>query len=48
MAKIIKTDKGLIVPNNPTLLYIEGDGVGPEITSVMISVVDKADRKSVV
>ena len=46
MAKIIKTDKGLIVPNNPTLLYIEGDGVGPEITSVMISVVDKAVEKA--
>ncbi|NLZ67393.1 MAG: NADP-dependent isocitrate dehydrogenase [Spirochaetales bacterium] len=46
MAKIIKTDTGLIVPNNPTLLYIEGDGVGPEITSVMISVVDKAVEKA--
>ncbi len=46
MAKIIKTEKGLQVPNNPTLLYIEGDGVGPEITKSMLSVVNSAVAKA--
>lgn len=32
MAKIVKENNQLIVPDNLTIPYIEGDGVGPEIT----------------
>ncbi len=46
MSKIIKTEKGFNVPNDPTLLYIEGDGVGPEITASMLEVVNKAVEKA--
>jgi isocitrate dehydrogenase, NADP-dependent, prokaryotic type len=46
MAKIEKGANGLIVPSNPTILYIEGDGVGPEITAAMKAVVDKAVDKA--
>ena len=33
-------DKGLEVPNNPTIGYLEGDGIGPDITKAMISVIN--------
>lgn len=46
MAKISMTDKGLLVPDNPTVLYIEGDGVGPEITKSMFRVIDAAVEKA--
>lgn len=32
----------LNIPNNPTIHYIEGDGIGVDITPVMIKVVDSA------
>ena len=32
----------LTVPNNPEINYIEGDGIGIDITPVMIDVVDSA------
>ena len=32
----------LVVPNNPIVHYIEGDGIGVDITPVMIEVVDAA------
>ena len=32
----------LRIPNNPTIHYIEGDGIGVDITPVMIKVVDSA------
>ena len=32
----------LDVPNNPIIPFIEGDGVGPEVTSVARVVLDKA------
>ena len=32
----------LNIPNNPTIHYIEGDGIGVDITTVMIKVVDSA------
>lgn len=32
----------LSIPNNPTIHYIEGDGIGVDITPVMIKVVDSA------
>lgn len=46
MAKISMTDKGLLVPDNPTVLYIEGDGVGFEITRSMFEVIDNAVEKA--
>lgn len=35
----------LIVPDNPSVVYIEGDGVGKEITNAMIKVLDEAIAK---
>ncbi|BDR93525.1 NADP-dependent isocitrate dehydrogenase [Vulcanisaeta souniana] len=34
------------VPNKPIILYIEGDGIGPEITNVAIKVIDKAVERA--
>ncbi len=39
-------DGELSVPSNPIIPFIEGDGVGPEITSAMIKVVETAVQKS--
>ena len=36
----------LVVPNNPIVHYIEGDGIGVDITPVMIEVVDAAITKA--
>ena len=36
----------LVVPNNPIVHYIEGDGIGVDITPVMIKVVDAAISKA--
>lgn len=44
--KITKTNGKLNVPENPTIPFIEGDGVGAEITPVMQSVVDAAVEKA--
>ncbi|HHT81259.1 MAG TPA: NADP-dependent isocitrate dehydrogenase, partial [Spirochaetales bacterium] len=38
--------KALVVPTHPIIPFIEGDGVGPEITAVMKSVVDAAVEKA--
>jgi len=38
--------KDLKVPSHPIIPFIEGDGVGPEITAVMRSVVDSAVEKA--
>lgn len=35
-----------IVPDNPIICWIEGDGIGPEISSVMRKVVDAAVEKA--
>ncbi len=42
----LKEDKSLEVPNNPIIPYIEGDGIGPEITPAMIHVVNTAVEKA--
>ncbi len=43
----IKMENGvLVVPNNPIVHYIEGDGIGVDITPVMIEVVDAAVEKA--
>ena len=39
-------DKGISVPNDPIINYIEGDGIGVDITPVMIKVVDKSVKKA--
>ncbi len=36
----------LVVPNNPVIPYIEGDGIGVDITPAMIKVVDSAVKKA--
>lgn len=46
MAKINKINGKLNVPDNPTIPFIEGDGVGQEITSVCQNVVDAAVAKA--
>ena len=37
---------GQPVPNNPIIPYIEGDGIGIDITPVMKAVVDAAVKKA--
>ncbi len=43
---ISMTDKGLVVPDNPVIPFIEGDGSGPDIWKVTRKVVDEAIRKA--
>lgn len=38
----VNSDNTLNVPNNPIILFIEGDGIGVDITPVMRKVVDAA------
>lgn len=46
-AKItVNNDGSLNVPNNPTIPFIEGDGIGPEIWSAAKKVLDAAVAKS--
>lgn len=42
MSKILFKEGSLVVPANPTIPYIEGDGVGPEISPVCRRIVDEA------
>jgi isocitrate dehydrogenase len=42
----LKADGSLNIPNNPIIPYIEGDGIGFDITPVMKSVVDAAVLKA--
>lgn len=46
MAKIEMIDGKLKVPNNPEIPYINGDGVGIDISPAMIGIVDTAVAKS--
>ncbi|XPF95593.1 NADP-dependent isocitrate dehydrogenase [Colwellia sp. RE-S-Sl-9] len=45
-SKITVIDGKLTVPNNPIIPYIEGDGIGIDITPTMIKVVDAAVKKA--
>ena len=45
-AKITVQGNGLNVPNNPIIPFIEGDGIGSDITPAMIKVVDAAVAKA--
>ena len=40
----IAADNSLSIPNHPIIPYIEGDGIGVDITPVMIDVIDAAVR----
>jgi isocitrate dehydrogenase len=42
----VNPDGTLNVPDNPIIPYIEGDGIGADITPVMIKVVDAAVQKA--
>ena len=42
----IDSSGALVVPDNPIIPFIEGDGIGSDITPVMINVVDAAVAKS--
>lgn len=45
-SKITVNDGKLTVPNNPIIPYIEGDGIGIDVTPTMIKVVDAAVQKA--
>jgi isocitrate dehydrogenase len=42
----VNKDFSLAVPDNPVIPYIEGDGIGVDITPVMLKVVDAAVKKA--
>ena len=42
----VNSDRSLNVPNDPIIPYIEGDGIGLDITPVMLKVVDAAVSKA--
>ena len=44
--KITLEDGVLSVPNNPIIPFIEGDGIGSDITPAMIDVEKAADEKA--
>jgi isocitrate dehydrogenase len=44
--KVTMSSKGLVVPNNPTIPYIEGDGIGPDIWAAAVRVFDAAVKKA--
>lgn len=44
--KITKIDDKLMVPDPPTIPFVEGDGVGAEVTPVMLAVVNAAVEKA--
>ncbi|MEO8079809.1 MAG: NADP-dependent isocitrate dehydrogenase, partial [Caldimonas sp.] len=42
----VNPDFSLVMPDEPIIPYIEGDGTGVDITPVMIKVVDAAVEKA--
>jgi len=46
MSKIVKTPSGLKVPTSVTIPFIEGDGIGKEISPVCRKVVDAAVKQA--
>ena len=42
----VNADLSLNVPNNPIIPFIEGDGIGVDITPTMKAVVDAAVQKA--
>ncbi len=45
-ARIEKRDNSLLVPENPVIPFIEGDGIGKEITPAVREIIDAAVRKA--
>ena len=46
-SQTIRMENGsLIVPNNPVIPYIEGDGIGPDIWNASVNVFDNAVNKA--
>ncbi len=43
----VNADLSLNVPNHPIIPFIEGDGIGVDITPAMKAVVDAAIQKSI-
>ena len=43
---VVNADYSLQVPNNPIIPYIEGDGIGVDISPVMLNVVDAAVNRA--
>ena len=46
MQRITKEGETLNVPNDPIIPYIEGDGIGKEITACVLHIIDKAVEKA--
>ncbi len=47
MNQVISIENGVLkVPDHPIIPFVEGDGIGPEITSVMIKVLNAAIEKA--
>ncbi|HWK24217.1 MAG TPA: NADP-dependent isocitrate dehydrogenase [Ureibacillus sp.] len=46
MSKIVVENGALQVPNNPTIPFIEGDGIGPDIWAAASRVIDAAVEKA--
>ena len=44
--KITMDGKKLIVPDNPIIPFIEGDGIGPDIWASAVRVLDAAVEKA--
>ena len=44
--KITYKNNKLVVPDNPIIPYIEGDGIGVDITPVMLDVINAAVEKA--
>ena len=42
----VNADNSLNIPDNPIIPYIEGDGIGVDITPVMLKIVDAAVRRA--
>lgn len=43
---LVNSDLSLVIPNHPIIPFIEGDGIGVDITPVMMKVVDAAVNKA--
>ena len=42
----VNADLSINVPNHPIIPFIEGDGIGVDITPVMVKVIDSAVAKA--
>lgn len=42
----LNNDHSIVVPNNPIIPYIEGDGIGVDVTPVMLDVANAAVKRA--